>query len=148
MPRILTIFSILFGIAAGFHRGQANLDKWIYIAGSIALLFACIHSQILNSLCCCRFSLILEELSFPIYLIHQPVTTSFCAYLYLHLNTTSLSKELQNVVLFLAFLFLIIVLAKIWLKAVQPLIQKSISFLIRMLVQEKPLQEKGNIYSD
>lgn len=145
MPRMLTIFCILFGIAAGFHRGRTSLDKWIYVVGSTALLFACIHSQILNTLCRCRLPLILEKLSFPIYLIHQPVTTSFCAYLYLYLNTTSLNIGLQNAVLFLAYLFLIILLAIIWLKAVQPLIEKSISFLVRVLVQEQLLQRKNGI---
>lgn len=135
IPGILTIFSTILGVAVGFHRGQTNLDKWLYIAGGTAPLFVCVNSKMLNSICSCRLSLALGELSFPVYLVHQPVTTSVCAYLCLYLNTIGLNKGYQNTLLFLAFLLMTILLAIIWLKMIQPLIQKCIAFIVKVLFQ-------------
>lgn len=72
----------LFAVCIGFRRGQTEFDWLLYVAGAAAALAFAANSPAMDKICQNRFTILLEKISFPVYLIHQPLSASFCAILY------------------------------------------------------------------
>ena len=137
LPGAEGILCGLFAVCMGFRRGQTEFDWLLYVAGATAAVVFAANSRMMDKICQNRFTVLLEEISFPVYLLHQPLSASFCAILYIKMASKWGNGIAVNMGLAVCYFTALILLAWFWIKFVSKNLHVTEVHLLKLLTHNE-----------